>query len=85
MDEIDFHAPDDRHYFKRKVDLDNRPCKMYDKIADIELQLITAKGRNQAIEALIAEIHHCEESQPNGQWLKSFRFKLPVIGQDLDL
>ena len=31
----------------------------------------------------IAEIQIYEERKPNGQWLKSIRFKLPIIENDL--
>jgi len=118
MEEIGSLDPDDRHYLQRKADLDNRLYKMYDKIEDIESQLITAKAKKQAIEAekitgdniykvliyfdklyavmndverrqlieaLIAEIQIYKERQPNGQWLKSIRFKLPIIEKDMDL
>lgn len=118
MEEIDSLDPDDRHYIKRKADLDDRLYKMYDKIEEIESQLITARAKKQAIEAekitgdniykvliyfdklytmmndverrqlieaLIAEIQIYEERQPNGQWLKSIKFRLPIIEQDMDL
>ncbi len=49
---------------------------MYDKIEEIETQLI---------EALISEIQIYEEQQPNGQWLKSIKFKLPIIEEDMTL
>ena len=35
--------------------------------------------------ALIAEIQIYEERKPNGQWLKSIRFKLPIIENDLSI
>ena len=41
--------------------------------------------RRQLIEALIAEIQIYEERKPNGQWLKSIRFKLPIIENDLSI
>ena len=41
--------------------------------------------RRQLIEALISEIQIYEECQSNGQWLKSIKFKLPIIEQDMDL
>lgn len=118
MEEIDGLDPDDRHYLKRKADLDNRLYKMYDRIEDIESQLITVRAKKQAIEAekltgdniykiliyfdklyavmsdverrqlieaLIAEIQIYEERQSNGQWLKSIRFRLPIIEQDMNL
>ena len=39
MGEIDSLDPDDKHYIKRKADLDGRLYKMYDKIEDTENQL----------------------------------------------
>lgn len=35
--------------------------------------------------ALIKEIHIYEEAKPNGQWLKSITFKLPIIEGDMGL
>lgn len=64
--------PDDRHYIRRKADLDDRLYRMYDKIEELE-------------EQLIAEIQIYEERKPNGQWLKSIRFKLPIIENDLSI
>ena len=102
----------------RSADLDGRLYKMYDRIEEIESQLITARAKKQAIEAekltgdniykiliyfeklyavmneverrqlieaLISEIQIYEERQPNGQWLKSIKFRLPIIEQDMDL
>ena len=116
MEEIDNLDPDDRHYIRRKADLDDRLYRMYDKIEELESQLIDARAkktsieaekitgdniykvlicfdklyfamndveRRQLIEALIAEIQIYEERKPNGQWLKSIRFKLPIIENDL--
>ncbi len=118
IDEIDSLDPDDRHYTKRKSDLDERLYKMYDKIEDTESLLISAKAKKRAIEAekltgdniykvliyfdklyalmedeerrqlmqaLISEIQIYEERQPNGQWLKSIKFKLPIIEEDMEL
>lgn len=118
MEEIDNLNPDDRHYIKRKADLDDRLYRMYDKIEELESQLIDARAkktsieaekitgdniykvlicfdklyfamndveRRQLIEALIAEIQIYEERKPNGQWLKSIRFKLPIIENDLSI
>ena len=48
--------------------------KLYFAMNDME--------RRQLIEALIAEIQIYEERKPNGQWLKSIRFKLPIIEKD---
>ena len=118
MEEIDNLNPDDRHYIRRKADLDDRLYRMYDKIEELELQLIDARAkktsieaekitgdniykvlicfdklyfamndveRRQLIEALISEIHIYEERKSNGQWLKSIRFKLPIIENDLSI
>lgn len=118
MEEIDNLNPDDRHYIRRKADLDDRLYRMYDKIEELESQLMDARAkktsieaekitgdniykvliyfdklyfamndveRRQLIEALIAEIQIYEERKPNGQWLKSIRFKLPIIENDLSI
>ena len=37
------------------------------------------------MESLISEIQIYEERQPNGQWLKSIKFKLPIIEEDMEL
>lgn len=118
IEEIDNLNPDDRHYIRRKADLDDRLYRMYDKIEELESQLMDARAkktsieaekitgdniykvliyfdklyfamndveRRQLIEALIAEIQIYEERKPNGQWLKSIRFKLPIIDGDLSI
>ena len=117
-EEIDSLDPDDRHYVRRKADLDDRLYRMYDKIEDTESSLIAARAKKQAIEAekltgdniykvliyfeklygvmndverrqlieaLISEIQIYPERQPNGQWLKSIKFKLPIIGENMEL
>lgn len=117
-EEIDSLAPDDRHYVRRKADLDDRLYRMYDKIEDTESLLIAARAKKQAIEAekltgdniykvliyfeklygvmneaerrqlmetLISEIQIYPERQPNGQWLKSIKFKLPIIEEDMSI
>ncbi len=50
-EEIDSLDPDDRHYIKRKADLDDRLYRMYDKIENVETRLIETKAKKQAIEA----------------------------------
>ena len=118
MEEIDSLDLDDKHYYKRKADLDDRLYKMYDKIEDTENLLIAARAKKMAIEAekltgdniykvliyfdklyaimneqekrqimeaLISEIQIYEERQPNGQWLRSIKFKLPIIEEDMSL
>ena len=118
IDEIDSLDPDDKHYARRKTDLDERLYKMYDKIDDTESELITARAKKMSIEAekltgdniykiliyfdklyskmsdlekrkmmeaLISEIEVHKERQPNGQWLKSITFRLPIIKEDMIL
>lgn len=118
VEEIDSLDPDDRHYIKRKADLDDRLYRMYDKIEDVETQLIETRAKKQAVEAekltgdniykvliyfeklyavmneierrllmeaLISEIQIYEDRQPNGQWLKSIKFRLPIIEEEINL
>ena len=44
MEETDFLDPNDKHYCKRKADLDDRLYKMYDKIEDTETLLSKENG-----------------------------------------
>lgn len=37
------------------------------------------------MEHLISEIQIYPERQPNGQWLKSIKFRLPIVEKDIDL
>jgi len=41
--------------------------------------------KRKIMEALISEIQVYEERKPNGQWLKSIKFKLPIIEEDMSL
>ena len=41
--------------------------------------------RKKLMEHLISEIQIYPERQPNGQWLKSIKFRLPIIENDMDL
>ena len=41
--------------------------------------------KRQLMESLISEIHIYEERQPSGQWLKSIKFRLPIIEEDLEM
>ena len=118
LEEIEQLDPDDRHYKRKKDDLDDRLYRMYDKIDDLEQSLIEARAKKQSIEAekmtgdniykvliffdqlygmmeedekrkfmeiLIKEIQIYEERQPNGQWLKSITFRLPIIEEDMQM
>lgn len=41
--------------------------------------------RKKLIEHLISEIQIYPERQPNGQWLKFIKFRLPIVESDIDL
>ena len=41
--------------------------------------------KRQFVETLIDEIQIYEEHKPNGQWLKSIKFKLPIIEEDYEM
>ena len=41
--------------------------------------------RKKLMEHLISEVHIYSERQPNGQWLKSIKFRLPIIENGTDL
>ncbi|MDO4961456.1 MAG: recombinase family protein [Eubacteriales bacterium] len=51
LEEIEQLDPDDRHYKRKKGDLDDRLYRMYDKIDDLEQSLIEARAKKQSIEA----------------------------------
>ena len=46
---------------------------------------MTEAERRRLVEILIDEVQIYPERQPNAQWLKSVRFKLPIIDHDLEL
>ena len=115
LDSLDY---DDKHYQRRKADLEDRLYRIYDKMDDMESLLTEAKAKRKSIlsekmsgdniykaliffdklyakmsetekrafyEKLINKVQIHEERQPNGQWLKSIEFKLPIIGGDMEL
>ena len=51
--------------------------KLYSAMNDVE--------RRRVMETLISEIQIYEDRQPNGQWLKSIKFKLPIIEEDMEI
>ena len=115
LDNLDY---EDKHYRRRKSDLEERLYKTYDKIEEMKVSLVAAKAkkrlilsdkisgdniykalvffdkmydkmneveRREFIEQLIEKVEVYEERQPNGQWLKSIEFKLPIIEHDIDM
>lgn len=47
--------------------------------------VMNGSEKRQLIEALVSEIQIYEERQPNGQWIKSIKFKLPIIEENMDI
>ncbi|MBE6862092.1 MAG: hypothetical protein E7497_04215 [Ruminococcus sp.] len=41
--------------------------------------------KRQLIEALVSEVQIYEERQLNGQWIKSIKFRLPIIEEDISV
>ena len=41
--------------------------------------------KRKPMETLIEEMQIYEDRQPNGQWLKSITFRLPIIDHDMKL
>ena len=118
MSDLDSLDYDDKHYKRRKADLDDRLYCTYDKMDEMEKLIAEAKAKRRSIQAdkmsgdniykaliffdklyekmsetekrafyekLIKEVQVYEERQPNGQWLKSIEFKLPILGEDMKL
>lgn len=117
IEEIDGLDVLDKHYNRRKDDLDDRLYSIYEKIDAIESELFMAKDKKETIESdeltgdkiykvliyfdklyslmdevekrqlmesLISEVNIHEERKENGQWLKSIKFKLPIIDESID-
>lgn len=115
LDALDY---DDKHYQRRKSDLEDRLYKTYDKIEEMEASLVSAKAKRRSILAekvsgdniykaliyfdklydpmdeaerreflsqLIEAVEIYAERKPNGQWLKSIEFKLPIIPHDMEI
>ena len=81
MDSLDY---EDKHYQRRKTDLENHLYKTYDKIDDAEEPLVSAKTKKRDfLSHLVDNVQIYEECKENGQWLKSIEFKLPIIEKSL--
>ena len=46
---------------------------------------MTPEERRAVMEELISEIQIYDDRQPNGQWLKSILFKLPILSEPIDI
>ena len=53
----------------------------FDKLYSV----MNEQEKRQIMESLISEIQIYPERQPNGQWLKSIKFKLPIIEEDMSI
>ncbi len=83
MDSLDY---EDKHYQRRKTDLENHLYRTYDKIDDAEEPLVSAKTkRREFLSHLVDNVQIYEERKENGQWLKSIEFKLPIIEKEFTL
>lgn len=51
--------------------------RLYKVMNDIE--------KRQLMESLVSEIQIFEDRQPNGQWLRSIKFRLPIIEEDMEV
>ena len=51
---------------------------------DVFYQRMNKVEQRKFIELLIDEIQIYEERQPNGQWIKSIKFKLPLLEETID-
>ena len=47
--------------------------------------MMEEEEKRKFMEILIKEIQIYEERQPNGQWLKSITFRLPIIEEDIQI
>ena len=118
LSDIDALDYEDKHYKRRKADLEDRLYKAYDRMDEIENALAGEKAKKRSIMAdkvtgdniykaliyfegfydkmndserrefmlvLLDNVQIYEERQPNGQWLKSMEFKLPIIPEDMKI
>lgn len=53
----------------------------FDKLYSV----MNEQEKRQIMESLISEIQIYPERQPNGQWLKSIKFRLPIIEEDMNI
>lgn len=53
----------------------------FDKLID----KLNEEERRTIIEQLVSKVEIYPEKQPNGQWLKSIEFKLPIIKKEMKI
>ena len=116
LNDIDNLDVDDKHYTRRKADLENSLYKIYDKIEELENLIMDARAKRKTviadkmsvdnvykaiiyidkyidkmdqqerrdfIEQIISEVNIYEDKTPEGQWIKSVKFRLPLITEDM--
>ena len=47
--------------------------------------LMNESERRQLVQELIEKVEIYDDRQPNGQWIKSITFRLPIITEDISL
>ena len=118
LNDLDNLNVEDRHYDRRKTDLENSLKKVYDKIEKIEDLIVEARAKKESVLAekmsvdniyksiiyidkyfdkmnpeerrefiklLVDEVNVFDEKTPDGQWLKSIKFKLPLVDKAVDI
>ena len=118
LNDIDNLDVDDKHYTRRKADLENSLYKIYDKIEELENLIMDARAKRKTIiadkmsvdnvykaiiyidkyidkmdqqerrdfiEQIISEVNIYEDKTPEGQWIKSVKFRLPLITEDISI
>ena len=118
LNDIDNLDVDDKHYTRRKADMENSLYKIYDKIEELENLIMDARAKRKTviadkmsvdnvykaiiyidkyidkmnqqerrdfIEQIISEVNIYEEKTPEGQWIKSVKFRLPLITEDISI
>ena len=118
LNDIDNLDVDDKHYTRRKADLENSLYKIYDKIEELENLILDARAKRKTIiadkmsvdnvykaiiyidkyidkmnqqerrdfiEQLISEVNIYEDKTSEGQWIKSVKFRLPLITEDISI
>ena len=68
---------------ERKTSADNvyKSLIYFDKLID----KLNEEERRTIIEQLVSKVEIYSEKQPNGQWLRSIEFKLPIIKKEMKI